>query len=90
MYLIIIHNLCPLFLAMSLCLRQNDLWGSGGTYKQSTLMYTHLYTYTFNYDHEQYAHIRIALLRPRSVSYCWTQWVSKEGINCLQYTNKII
>ena len=30
------------------------------------------------------------VLRLRSVNYCWTQWVSKEGVNWLQYTNKII
>ena len=52
MYLIIIHNLCCVFLAMPLHLHQNDLWGSGGT----ALMYTHLYTYTCSYDHEQYTH----------------------------------
>ena len=52
MYLIIIHNLCSVFLAMPLHLHQNDLWGSGGT----ALMYTHLYTYTCSYDHEQYTH----------------------------------
>ena len=28
-------------------------------------------------------------LRPRSVDYCWTQWASKEEVNCLQYTKQI-
>ena len=29
-------------------------------------------------------------LRPRSVNYCWTQCAFKGGVDCLQYTNKII